>query len=165
MKIRFAAVIVMAASLAACGDQAPQTGSAPATVEAPTPPAPAPVATAGEQALPDGLAMPVGFELRNVMERQTDKGERRNRSVYEFAEGDNAAAFEAVKQVLTGAGFKDGEVKLTDSGISATFRKAGYGRIQVSVSSNLGKKPKNPAAKGVVSVDWPAADAAPVATN
>lgn len=164
MKLRIATVVLMTTALIGCGEKAlPQADEAPAApVEAQPGSSPA---AAIEQPLPAGIVLPESFQLRNVMERQTEKGESRNRSVYEFVEGDNAAAFETVKQVLVNADFKDGEVKQTESSISATFRKSGYGRIQVSVSSTVGKKPRIPQAKGVVSLDWPAANTSAAATN
>ncbi len=152
MKIQVVAILIVGGLVGCSADKA---GDAPRAAPSATEAATSSV-VAEPVSLPEGVNLPSGYVLRNVMERRTQKGEQRNRSVFEYADGDSKSAYEAAKASLEAAGFTAGELKVDADGVLAnTFRKAGYGRVQVSTSDNIGRKPKNPAAKGVLSLDWP----------
>jgi hypothetical protein len=138
----------------------PPTGAENPTAE--TPPAPVEpvvplVQKVPEADAPEGVQIPEGLALKNKSFRQTDSGERRSRATYEFAQGSSESIFNSMVDALEASGFSQGEVKRTASGaVTTTFRKAGYGRVQIAASSEIGEKPKLSGAIGVLTIDWPA---------
>ena len=162
VKLSIAAVVAL---LGACGgqpqspassDPTPQeTDQQPASaVAADSQPATPPAADSGQ--LPTEVVLPAEWGLRATAMRRTDQGEYRHQAVYEYVAGNPQSIIGQVSSIMSAAGFASGEVREIGSGaLATTFRKSGYGRIQVAVNPDVGTSPKNVNAIGVIAIDWP----------
>lgn len=162
VKLSIAAAVVL---LGACGGQPQSPASSDPTPQvtdqqpaspaaADSQPATPPAADSGQ--LPAEVVLPTEWSLRATAMRQTDQGEHRHQAVYEYVSGNPKSIMEQVSRIMSAAGFANGEIREIGSGaLATTFRKSGYGRIQVAINPDVGTSPKNPDALGVIAIDWP----------
>ncbi len=114
-----------------------------------------PVAVGGQDTPQLPVALGFRYEVRSRFNRTTTNGQSRHRAVLESLDADMEAAFASIEGSMKQAGFRRITLERSEKGaILATYRKHGTPRISVSVSDDLGRKPKNRAAKGLVSIDW-----------
>ena len=161
MKLSIVAVVAL---LAACNGQPQSPASAQTPQEADQQPVPVPTddterttpPVAGSEPLPVEVVLPTEWSLRDTAIRQTAQGEYRHQAVYEYVSGNPQSIMAQVSGVMSNAGFSADEIREIGSGaLATTFRKSGYGRIQVAVNPNAGTSPKNVNALGVIAIDWP----------
>jgi hypothetical protein len=106
--------------------------------------------------LPDYVVIDTPFHVRSDRIYATKNGIMRRRSTLELLQGGAVPVATAISEELTAAGFRAVDVKDKGDGITRLgFLKKGTGRINVSATPEVGEKPSNPKAVGVVSIDWP----------
>lgn len=159
--IKRIAIPFMFLVLAACSSEAPQSVAtdAPETPAAASPVLPASAATpAAYTPFPDGVRVVSPFHVRSDRIYTTKGGDERRRATLETLESDAVATANDIASQLTGAGFRALDAKDRGDGVVRLgFLKKGVGRINVLASADVGEKPSNPRALGVVAIDWPTA--------
>lgn len=169
---RHLVVLAVALALGACSgkDAAPQV-SANTTADA------TPTATADDQAptgfayspFPHGVVLVQPFHVRSDRIYTTKPGAQRRRATLELLADGPASAADSVRKQMAASGFRALTVKDKGDGITRlAFVKKGMGRINVNTSSEVGDKPSNPHAVGLIMFDWqlaPAPASAPVAAS
>lgn len=154
MKARFTFALI-AGLAAACTQQAPET--------APQMAAPSPQAEtqACKQAgfyspLPADVQLSFPFQLRSDRIFTNKKGKVRRRVTIEFLEGSAGDAFVSASQSLEAVGYKaKGKLKgESTTRQSQAFVMKGKPSITLVSNVNVGKKPANPEAVGLVSFEW-----------
>jgi hypothetical protein len=177
-QLLIAAAAASALLLAACGDKA-EAPAADATAATETPVAPVPAAAAPAVAtgdafatpLPGGVVLPEPYHARNDVLTTSPKGVVGRRTEYEYLEGDAAKAMATFAAAAAAAGYvKADDAQVDDKGVvRQSFKKKGFGTVQVRAQDSHAKHLKHPAAIGVVFVSWPRAESAvapaAVATN
>jgi len=158
-------ILLVAGLLAACSDNTPvdQGAASPASGPADTSLVQADCVGEGFYSpLPAGVTVSFPFHFRIDRISPNSKGKMNRRVVLEIVEGDTAAAFESAKQSLLDAGYRlNGEPKGDPAKKQLQkFKKEGSPAITLKSDTNVGKKPSNPAAIGVVYFDWLVPDAA-----
>jgi hypothetical protein len=105
--------------------------------------------------LPRGIQLVQSFHVRSDRIYTTKTGAERRRATLELLEGGTAAAAEDVQKQMAASGFRALPVKDKGDGITRlAFVKKGMGRTNVSVNPDVGDKPSNPHAVGVIMFDW-----------
>ena len=103
------------------------------------------------------------YQVRSDRVYTTKAGLTRRRSTLELLESDVATVVADVSTQLVSEGFRKVAVKDSIDGLTRlAFAKKDYGRINITGSKDVGDKPSNPKAVGLLSFDWPV-DAAPSA--
>ena len=154
MHIRFAAFLALTPfALAGC-DQRDAAGSAPAQTAAST------AETAGTAlpvALPQGFSL--GFPYRYTGQEIARTGKaQRQRITVEFLAGDVNSTVGSLAQSALAAGFAKGLWGIQkDGSIHLVADKAGYGQLRMQIKPiAAGETPQNAAARGTVTIGWPA---------
>ena len=122
----------------------------------------------GYSPLPKGVVL-APFHVRSDRIYTTKVGAERRRATLELLEGGTAAAADDVSKQMAASGFRSlGVEDKGDGMIRLAFLKKDAGRINVTASSDVGDKPSNPHAVGLIMFDWqlaPAPASAPVAAS
>jgi hypothetical protein len=110
----------------------------------------------GYNPFPQGIAPAFAYHLRSDRLYVHKNGKNRRRLTIEFLDGDANAALASFEQSMSAAGFKarprkDG----ADGRITTPFAKKGFGTVIATAIPSPGPNPANPAAKGVLSIDYP----------
>ena len=109
---------------------------------------------------PQGVVLAQPFHVRGDRIYTTKSGAQRRRATLELLEGAPGDVADSVRKQMASSGFRALAVKDKGDGITRlAFVKKGAGRINVSISSNIGDKPSNPRAVGVIMFDWQLAPA------
>lgn len=152
-------------ALAGCSEQKPEAAQTTAPASASTASAAstaattAPVCTGADcDLLPPNVVVVVTHKLRREHTYSAKPGDDRKQVVFEYMDGTPDANMQSIEQSMAAAGFnsaikQDGTAAGT---VSASFRKDGYGKVNVWVSGDVGERPKWPKAKGVIGFDFPA---------
>jgi len=155
--IRKFVVLVLLMFLAACSREqpvAPLEAEAPAAAAASVDTAPVPQGFVYSP-LPEGVSIATPFHVRNDRIYSTRTGAMRRRSNLELLEGDAAAAAVAVGSQLQAGGFRSIEIEDKGDGMTRlAFIKKAAGRVNLRAGSDVGAKPANPLAQGLLSIDW-----------
>lgn len=160
------ATLAILAALTACSDpQPPATiDSTSAAAETPSVPGAEPPEADGPEPdvapaspfLPSGVGLSIAAEQRSMHEYTTQAGLERRVVIFEFLEGDLASTARALEQDLVSAGFQARhEEDRGDGKTRISFTKTDYGRVNATLTDDLGNAPANPEAKGVFSLDIP----------
>lgn len=160
---RHLVVLAAALALSACsGQNASPQASADATATA------TPTKSVDGQALtafayspfPEGVVLVQPFHVRSDRIYRTKAGAERRRSALELLDGGAPSAAQDVARQMASSGFRKLDVKDKGDGVTRmSFVKKGRGRINVASSSDVGSKPSNPKAVGVITIDWQLAPA------
>jgi len=106
--------------------------------------------------LPEVVTFTPAFHVRKDRIYTTPKGVRRRNVNLEILQGDAVQASTVAGESLLKSGFKAVPVPTKGDGITRlAFDKPGYGRININARTDVGDKPSNPDAVGVVVFDWP----------
>lgn len=161
--------LLMAATLialAGCNQPKPAAtqGTNPVATETPvtaTGDATAPPCTgqAGYQLFPAGIGLDVPYHVRADRIYLDKNGQGRRRVMLEFLGGGADTTLASIDKSLVAAGYMSRPRKDQPNGNSITpYIKKGARNIIVILDPNPGAAPSNPAAKGVLSVDYPMDD-------
>lgn len=106
--------------------------------------------------LPVDIRLAFPFHLRSDRIFTNKKGKLRRRVTMELLEGQAGAAFESASQSLVAGGYKPKGVAKGDltARSSQTFTQKGKPSIVLVSNVNVGAKPANPDALGLVSLEW-----------
>lgn len=158
MKLAAVSSSILLVLLAGCNPtpvDAPETAPAEVAVEDQAGASPPQEA---DPALPPGVTIPAPSVQRSTHSYTTKAGKERRVVFYEFLDGDVPAMAETLERSMAEAGFSARRgVDTGDGKTRIIFVKNGYGRVNGAVTSSIGDKPKVPSAKGVYSLDMPAA--------
>ena len=160
-----AALLPMALLLAliACRPQEPAPDAqAVATASVPepaiaTPPAPVlePVCGKGECLLPEGVTLGIDHEIESERSYFTDANVERRQMAYAYTGESMDQVIDSIEQSMQAAGFNAGPKAVRDDGVvSKSFDKEGYGKVNLWI--NPAVKSRNPEAKGIFGLDFPA---------
>lgn len=154
MKIRLFALPVAACLAAACTQQTPDTALQAAS-EPQASEAQACAKTGFYSPLPADIELAFPFHLRSDR-IFTKKGKLRRRVLIELLEGNAGDAFASASQSLAAAGYQPkGKPKGEPTGRqSQAFTKKGHPSIVLVSNVNVGTKPANPGAVGLMAFDW-----------
>ena len=155
-------VIVLAAVLAACGQQSTgdpgnsDAASAGKAAVADAAPAADRVAASGYLPLPGGLQpFTTAYHIRSDRFRTNRHGAVRRRVVYEFMTGGMASVLAEVESAMQKSGYAaKAQVEGKGGVFTIPFSKKGTPRLRVQFIPDVGSKPANPDAKFLVVVDW-----------
>jgi hypothetical protein len=116
----------------------------------------APCPDPGYSPIPQGIPIEGDFYVRADRVYETRKGDERRKTTLELMSGDPSRTAETALSALVAQGFRQIDVPARDDGVARyAVRKAGIGRINVSATSDRGKKPSHPRSVGLISFDWP----------
>ena len=156
------ASILLALLVALCGcartnlapEQASETQASNPVEKATS--APCPPTPAGYNPFPAGVSPSFTYHLRTDRIYVHANGKSRRRLVLETLDSDAISALASLKQTLSASGFKQREDKTSPDGrITSPWSKKGSGTILLISVNDVGSKPSNPSAKGVVIIDYP----------
>ena len=138
----------LVAALAACG------GNDGATTNA-GPSGAAAQQVAGYRPLPGGVELGLNAHLRRDRIYKTKNGDTRRKVVYEVLDGTQQEAVAKVQGARTAAGYvaqprKDGKREA----FVIPYKKEKAATLNVEFNPRAGRKPSNPKAKHLVTVDW-----------
>jgi hypothetical protein len=159
---RHLVVLAAAFALSACSGQngAPASTSAAADAsQATSVDRQAPTAVTYSP-FPLGVVLAQRFHVRSDRIYTTKSGAQRRRATLELLDGAPDATADSVSKQMASSGFRALTVKDKGDGITRlAFVKKGAGRTNVSISSQVGDKPSNPRAIGLIMFDWQLAPA------
>jgi hypothetical protein len=102
------------------------------------------------------------FHVRSDRIYTTKNGADRRRTTLELLEGEAAKVIGSIGDTLVSGGFSAMNIPDKGDGIQRlAYRRNGYGRINLSAKSDVGDKPANPRATGLITFDWPLSGSEP----
>lgn len=111
---------------------------------------------ATEHFLPPGVTLSAAAEQRSMHGYTTKAGAERRVVIFELRNGDIESTADSLKSDMERAGFSArDEADRGDGKTRITFIKPGYGRVNASLTTDVGDKPLDPNAPGVFSLDIP----------
>jgi hypothetical protein len=103
------------------------------------------------------VVLVIAHQTRSNRTYVSQLGANRQQVAFEYLEGTPATAIKSMEQSLMAAGFVGTARPDSPTGVvSMTFKKEGYGQVNVWANPDIGPKPRNPDAKGVLGIDFPA---------
>lgn len=151
-------IVALLLALTACGDETrtpASTDSAPTGAEASAPQKQiAPGALA--KPLPEGIELGFKYYVNTEGAVETKTGVERYKVAIEFLDGDATAVLESILQSMADAGFNAGtQTEYANGNTGIKFTKADYGTVSVVIIPEPGDEPKNAAALGLVTLNFP----------
>lgn len=148
-------LVGIAALVAACSQPSSQPVTPSSTAVAECPPASNAAATSYSP-LPPGFAFATPFHVRGDRIYTTPTGLARRISTLEILAGDSGTVAVEAGRAFVAMGFREVQIPSKDEGQTRlAFVKPGYGRVNIYAQADVGDKPFNPAAVGLVKFDWP----------
>lgn len=126
-------------------------------------PLPVPLGSFG---LPAGVVLTFPNHIRADISYKDQAGKNRRHLVLEYLDGDGATTLASIDQSMLAAGYKSGPKRVQPSGkVAIPYVKQGVDNIIVVLDPSAVVKPRDPAAKGTITLQFTGEGAAPISTN